>query len=321
MNSAPPSATAVVTTAGLTRRFGDLTAVNALDLVLPSGGVVGLVGPNGSGKSTLIRMLLGLVRPTDGSGTVLGEPLTAPGRYLPRVGALVEGPAFVPALTARRNLLSLARLRGLPAGRVDEVLDVVGLAGREDEPVTRFSLGMKQRLGIAAALLPDPELLVLDEPTNGLDPSGIVEIRALLTRLAREGRTVLVSSHLLSEIEAVCDHVVVVRFGELLFSGPIGDLVGRAGGRVRVRPEDDADASRLRSVLADAGWQVGDDLVVHTEPEQAAAINRAAADAGVTLRELAITRDSLEDVFLTMTGDDDGELAVARAGTPERSAR
>jgi ABC-2 type transport system ATP-binding protein len=309
----------VLTTTGLTRRFGDLVAVDALTLELPASGVIGLVGPNGSGKSTLIRMLLGLVAPTSGTGSVLGEPLTAPGRYLGRVGALVEGPAFVPSLSGRANLLSLARLRGLPASRVDEVLDVVGLAGRDREPVKRFSLGMKQRLGIAAALLPDPELLVLDEPTNGLDPSGIVEIRALLERLGREGRTVLVSSHLLSEIEAVCDHVVVIRFGRLIFTGPIGELLADGRSRLEVRPEFESDADRLRRALESAGWRVDDPLRVVAGADDAADVNRAAAAAGLTLSRLAVVHESLEDIFLAMTGDD-GELAADRAATAGRAA-
>ena len=294
----------VVTTSGLSRSFGPLVALQALDLALPPADVIGLVGPNGSGKSTLIRMLLGLVRPTSGTATILGEPLDRPERYLPRVGALVEGPAFVPSLSAHANLLSLARLRGLPAGRVDDVLGLVGLTGRDREPVRRFSLGMKQRLGIAAALLPDPELLILDEPTNGLDPSGIVEIRALLARLAREGRTVIVSSHLLSEIEAVCDHLVVIRFGELVFSGPIGELLHRAQAHIEVRPEREADTGRLRDALRHGGWALDDGLVVTAAAEDAAAINRAATGAGVTLGHLAVARQGLEEIFLDLTATD-----------------
>jgi ABC-2 type transport system ATP-binding protein len=302
MDAAPPP---VLRTEGLTRRFGDLTAVAALDLALPESGTIGLVGPNGSGKSTLIRMLLGLVRPTSGTAAVLGVPLSRPEAYLGRVGALVENPAFVPALSARSNLLSLARLRGLPAARVDEVLDIVGLTGRDREPVYRFSLGMKQRLGIAAALLPDPELLILDEPTNGLDPSGIVEIRALLGRLGREGRTVIVSSHLLSEIEAICDHLVMVRFGELVYSGPIRQLLQRARAQVRIEPEHTRDADRLRRAVEAAGWPVDDELVVAADADDAAGINRVAAAAGVTLKRLEVDRHSLEDVFLSMTGEPD----------------
>ncbi|MFJ8967003.1 ATP-binding cassette domain-containing protein [Lentzea sp. NPDC102401] len=296
----------VITTAGLTRRFSDVTAVEDLTLDLPETGVIGLVGPNGSGKSTLIRMLLGLVAPTSGSATVLGESIARPGRYLDQIGALVESPAFVAGLSARANLLSLARLRGLPGRRVDEVLQVVGLTGRDREPVKRFSLGMKQRLGIAAALLPDPRLLVLDEPTNGLDPSGIVEVRGLLADLARSGRTVLVSSHLLAEIEAVCDYLVVVRFGHLVYSGPVTDLLLRAGHRLEIAPEHDHDTCALRSLLAEQGWQVeetvGGRLSVVAEEHQSSAINRTATSGGITLRLLTPMRGSLEDVFLQMTG-------------------
>ncbi len=315
----------VIQTRGLGRTFGTLVAVDDLTLDLPSGGVVGLVGPNGSGKSTLIRMLLGLVAPTTGSATVLGGSIRQPQTYAPRVGALVEGPAFVPGLSAQANLASLAALRGLPRGRVDEVLDTVGLAERGREPVGRFSLGMKQRLGIAAALLPDPRLLVLDEPTNGLDPAGIVEIRALLGRLGSSGRTVVVSSHLLSEIETICSHVVVLRFGVLVFSGPITELMARAGTRVEVAPEHPGDLPGLEAALREAGWRAtprGDVLHVVAEAGDAARINRAAAGAGVTLATLAVHRDGLEAVFLAMTGADDGELARARGAASEgRSVR
>ncbi|MGY1665831.1 ABC transporter ATP-binding protein [Geodermatophilus sp. SYSU D00696] len=325
--ASPPTTTPTTTTSlrttALRRTFGPVVAVDDLTLALPAGGVVGLVGPNGSGKSTLIRMLLGLVRPSGGTGEVLGEPITDPTAYAGRVGALIESPAFVPGISARANLVSLARLRGVPTGRVDEVLDVVGLLGRDREPVRRFSLGMKQRLGIAAALLPDPALLVLDEPTNGLDPAGIVEIRALLQRLGRSGRTVVVSSHLLSEIESICTHLVVIRFGVLLYNGTVADLLARAATHVDVAPEHEADTERLGGVLAQAGWDVSaaapGRLRVSTDTDAAAAVNRAAAAAGITLRALTVTRDSLESVFLAMTGSDDGELAASRAATAEGS--
>ena len=308
----------VVTTVALTRRFGPLVAVGELTLELPQGGVIGLVGPNGSGKSTLIRMLLGLVRPTSGGAEVLGHSITRPHTSAGRVGALIENPAFLPSLSARANLLSLARLRGLPSSRVGEVLDAVGLTGRDREPVRRFSLGMKQRLGIAAGLLPDPELLILDEPTNGLDPAGIVEIRALLQRLGGAGRTVIVSSHLLSEIESVCTHLVVIRFGTLLFNGPIGDLLERAVSHVDVAPEFPHDLERLSTTLAAAGWQVAGGtapgrLRLTADATHAARINRDAAAAGITLAALAVSRDGLETIFLEMTGRDDGELAGSRA--------
>lgn len=298
----------VISTTSLTRRFDDVLALDALDLDLPTGGVIGLVGPNGSGKSTLIRMLLGLVRPTSGGATVLDRPIEDPTGYCADVGALIEAPAFVPGLSARANLASLAALRGLSRDRVDEVLDIVGLQGRDREPVRRFSLGMKQRLGIAAALLPDPRLLVLDEPTNGLDPAGIVEIRDLLGRLAREGRTVLVSSHLLSEIEAICDHLVVIRFGVLLYAGPVADLLSRATTTITARPEHARDLAGLLAALREEGWScepTEDDsaALVHAAADDAAAVNRAAARRGLTLRELGVRRATLESVFLDMTDD------------------
>ena len=306
----------VVVTSGLTRRFGPITAVDRLSVDLPASGVIGLVGPNGAGKSTLIRMLLGLVRPTAGSATVLGAPISSPARYASRVGALVEGPAFVPGLSARANLVSLARLRGLRLDRVDEVLSFVGLTGRDREPARSFSLGMKQRLGIAAALLPDPELLILDEPTNGLDPAGIVEIRGLLRSLGQAGRTVIVSSHLLAEVEAMCDHVVVIRLGGLVFSGPMSELLARTRAHIDVCAEHDDDTDRLRAALTDAGWAVSTSdtvLRVATDATRAADLNRAAAAAGVTLSRLVVVQDSLEDIFLAMTGPSDGELATGGA--------
>ena len=296
----------VICTERLTRRFGNVVAVRDLDLEISGGGVVGLVGPNGSGKSTLIRLLLGLIKPTSGTATVFGAPISHPQAYAARVGALVEGPAFVPTLSARTNLRSLARLRGIPNGRVEEVLEAVGLLDRSKEPAKRFSLGMKQRLGIAAALLPDPELLVLDEPTNGLDPAGIVEIRTLLRRLGDEGRTVVVSSHLLSEIEAACDALAVIRYGDLLFSGPMSELVSRAGGCIEAQPEHLSDVTRLAELLASRGWTVSvreSDVLVDAPASQSADVNRAAAEAGMTLCALRPRNASLEDVFLRMTGE------------------
>jgi ABC-2 type transport system ATP-binding protein len=308
----------VVTTSNLTRRFGAVTALDGLTVELPSTGVIGLVGPNGSGKSTLIRILLGLIRPTSGSASVLGSRITAPREYASRVGVLIESPAFLPGLSARSNLVSLARLRQLPLGRVDTVLTQVGLIGRDREPVKRFSLGMKQRLGIAAALLSDPELLILDEPTNGLDPAGIVEIRELLRDLGREGRTVIVSSHQLSEIEAVCDHLVVIRFGELVFSGPMAEMMRRTREHIDIAAEHLADMPRLEAALVAGGWAVtavDDVLRVAAPADRAADLNRAAAAAGVTLSRLIVAQDNLEEIFLEMTGRVDGELANGRAAT------
>jgi ABC-2 type transport system ATP-binding protein len=306
----------VVATTDLTRRFGPVTALDRLTVELPATGVIGLVGPNGSGKSTLIRILLGLIRPTDGSASVLGSPIGSPAHYASRVGVLVESPAFIPGLSARSNLVSLARLRRLPLERVDSVLVQVGLMGRDREPVKRFSLGMKQRLGIAAALLSDPELLILDEPTNGLDPAGIVEIRELLRDLGRNGRTVIVSSHQLSEIEAVCDHLVVIRFGKLVFSGPMAEVMKRTREHIDIAAEHAADMRRLEAALAAGGWAVSavdDVLRVAAAADRAADLNRAATAAGVTLSRLFVAQDNLEEIFLEMTGRVDGELANGRA--------
>lgn len=305
-----------VTTHALRRDFGHLRAVDDLDLDLPSGGVIALVGPNGSGKSTLIRMILGLIRPTSGEATVLGRSIHDPSQYAADVGALIESPAFVPALSARKNLLSLSRLRGLPDTRVDEVLETVGLTGRDEEAVKRFSLGMKQRLGIAAALLPDPQLLILDEPTNGLDPAGIVEIRGLLRQLADEGRTVVVSSHLLSELEAISDYIVVIRFGEVMFSGPMSALLAQTQAHIDLACEHPNDAPQLRSALSSQGWTVQNTptgLRVKASAQAGAQLNRAAADAGITLNAISFAQDSLEDIFLAMTGDSDADLAQDRA--------
>ncbi len=305
-----------VTTHALRRDFGHLRAVDDLDLDLPSGGVIALVGPNGSGKSTLIRMILGLIRPTSGEATVLGRSIHDPSQYAADVGALIESPAFVPALSARKNLLSLSRLRRLPDTRVDEVLETVGLTGRDEEAVKRFSLGMKQRLGIAAALLPDPQLLILDEPTNGLDPAGIVEIRGLLRQLADEGRTVVVSSHLLSELEAISDYIVVIRFGEVMFSGPMSALLAQTQAHIDLACEHPNDAPQLRSALSSQGWTVQNTptgLRVKASAQAGAQLNRAAADAGITLNAISFAQDSLEDIFLAMTGDSDADLAQDRA--------
>jgi ABC-2 type transport system ATP-binding protein len=306
----------VIATQGLTKRFGDLVAVDGLDLEIPKGGVVGFVGPNGSGKSTTIRMLLGLITPTSGEGQVFGESIARPARFAQRVGALIESPSFVPGLSAAANLRSLAALRGLPVSRVDEVIQVAGLAGRGRDLVKSYSLGMKQRLAIAAALLPDPELLILDEPTNGLDPAGIVEVRTLLQRLGAEGRTLLVSSHLLSEIEAACDRVVIVCFGELMFSGELKELMKRATVHVEVAPEHDEDLARLAELYRRNGWEAEPDATHVTVKAPGGAspeLNRVAMSEGITLAILTPREDSLEDVFLSMTGGIDADNAVLRS--------
>jgi len=299
----------------LTRRFGDLVALDNLTFDVPAGGVTGFVGPNGSGKSTTIRILLGLIAPSSGTGTVLGESIEHPERFANRVGALIESPAFVGSLTGRDNLRSLAALRGVHDKRIDEVLEVVGLTGRENDKASTYSLGMKQRLGIAAALLPDPELLVLDEPTNGLDPAGIVEVRELLRSLATNGRTVVVSSHLLGEIQAMVDNLVVIRFGELMYAGSLEGLMEKATERVVAAPESASDMPRLVEVVEASGWACElsrDVLIVHMAAERSAELAHAAAAAGLTLRMLNPEADTLETVFLRLTGATDAELSEQR---------
>jgi ABC-2 type transport system ATP-binding protein len=323
-----PSATAL-TVQGLTKRYGSRTAVDGLDLELPRGVVAGFVGPNGSGKTTTMSMLLGLVRPSAGSGTVLGEPISDPGAYLHRVGALIETPAFYPALTGRENLRVFAIAGRHDEARIDELLDTVGLTGRGDDRTRTYSLGMKQRLGIAAALLGDPELLILDEPTNGLDPQGVREMRALVGELAGGGRTVLVSSHDLSELEQICDWLLLIDAGTVLFQGPTRDLLDAGHADLAVAPQHAGDIPALADALRTAGFTVetrsancvssdrsaapsdavslGDDesLVVMGGSGDAvalaAAVNRCAFAAGITLVELHPVRNSLEDRFLAMT--------------------
>jgi ABC-2 type transport system ATP-binding protein len=304
-----------ISTQQLTRRFDKVMALDGITVDIPTGQVVGLVGPNGSGKSTLIRLLLGLIKPTSGTATVLGASIDDPQAYADRVGALVENPSFIGSMSARANLKSLAALRGLPSTRIDKVLETVGLTGRDGDNVHTFSLGMKQRLAIAAALLPDPELLILDEPTNGLDPSGIVEIRELLKRLGAEGRTVVVSSHLMAEMQAMCDYLIVVRFGHVLYAGPLADLLSRVSDYVVATPEHANDVGRLTIALRERGLEsevVADSVHVSLPAHDAAAISRWAAEAGIYLRALEPMKRDLESVFLDLTGATDAEVAQMR---------
>jgi ABC-2 type transport system ATP-binding protein len=320
----PPTACGVageklaIATSGLTKRFGHRIAVDGLDLAVPAGAICGFVGPNGAGKTTTIRMLLGLVRPTAGSGTVLGVALGDHRRYLPRVGALIEGPTFYPSLSGRENLAVLARLGGLAASRIDAVLSRVGLSDRAGDALRTYSLGMRQRLGIAAALLPDPALLILDEPTNGLDPHGIAEIRCLLTSFVDEGRTVFVSSHLLSEIEQVCQFLVVIEDGRLVFQGSVHALLASRRAQLLACPEDPLDAEKLLAVVVRAGHEArivhhrtGPVVEVDAERCWAAGLNRLAMEAGITLVHLAERPVSLEEAFFAITGRIAGEDVLA----------
>ncbi|MEO3867844.1 ABC transporter ATP-binding protein [Nonomuraea sp. B12E4] len=309
--AAPPPANgageSAIVTEGLTKRFrGGQVAVDALDLAVPRGSVFGFLGPNGSGKTTTIRMLLGLVTPTAGGYSVLGLPSA---QALPRVGALVEGPAFYPYLSGTANLLRFDAAdptapRASARRRVAESLERVGLSAAAGKRYRNYSLGMRQRLAIAAALLGPRELLILDEPTNGLDPQGTREVRALVKEIAADGTTVFVSSHLLAEVEQMCTHAAIMRTGTLVAQGTIASLSSGLATRVRVETPDTAGAARvlgtlgLADVLSEAG-QVTAELGGHA-PER---INAALVGEGVAVRGLAVLRPSLEDVFVRLTGE------------------
>jgi ABC-type multidrug transport system ATPase subunit len=295
----------VVETRGLTKRYGDaMVAVDALDLRVRRGEVYGFVGPNGAGKTTTLRMLLGLVRPTSGEAVVLGAAPGTPAG-IARIGAMIEASAFYPYLSGRDNLRVVARYAGVNEDRIAGVLDQVGLSTRAGDRWATYSLGMKQRLGVGAALLKDPELLILDEPANGLDPAGMAEMRSFLRSLAHEGRTVVVSSHLMSEIEHICDRVGVISGGSLIAEGTIDELRGRAGLRLRAEPL--AEAARLVGDRRDveAVTTVDGLLEVAVDTAQASAINRQLVQAGIAVSELYAQTASLEDVFLELTTNGD----------------
>jgi ABC-type multidrug transport system ATPase subunit len=295
----------IVRTDALSKRYGDRLAVDSVSLTVRRGEVYGFLGPNGAGKTTTLRMVLGLVRPTSGRAVVLGG---APGSppVLARVGALVEGPGFYPYLSGRDNLRVMARYQRLDDRGVDAVLDRVDLRSRGGDRYSRYSLGMKQRLGVAAALLGEPDLLVLDEPTNGLDPAGMADMRALLVDVAAGGQTVVLSSHLLTEVQEVCDRVGVIAGGRLLAEGTVAELRGATAVRLRARPLDLALAVAMR-VSGDDAVEVlhgeGDDaLRLHAGPELIPQLTRDLVSAGVDVLEVTTVERSLEEVFLAMTG-------------------
>jgi ABC-2 type transport system ATP-binding protein len=295
---------------GLTKRYGARVAVDDLTVRIEPGRVTGFLGPNGSGKTTTMRCIVGLTRPTSGSATVLGVPYRDLDVPMRRVGVLIDPRARHPGRTARGHLLALARSNRLPVSRVDDVLDLVGLSDVAEDRAAGFSLGMGQRLGIAAALLGDPDVLLLDEPVNGLDPEGIRWVRELLRDLAAEGRTVLVSSHLMSEMEDTADHLVVVGRGRLLADLPIGELLG-ARAVVRVRTPA---ARLLAAALARSGAEaaVEDDGALRVAGLDAAAVGEVAYAAGVPLHELTRVTASLEAAYLALTHDEVEYRAGAR---------
>ena len=302
-NSGRPESQPLVQTRGLTKRYGArITAVRDLDLLINRGEVYGFLGPNGAEKTTTLRMLLGLIRPSSGEASVVGE---TPGSVasLSKVGALIESPAFYPYLSGRDNLRVMSRFSGVSESRIDKVLRTVELTERARDKFSKYSLGMKQRLGVAAALLKDPELLILDEPTNGLDPKGMADMRRLVRDLGHGERTVLLSSHLLGEVEQICDRVGVIRNGALVAEGTVSELRGSKGLLIAADPVEEAleIVKRLEEVedvrISDGKLYLSADL------EVAANVNAKLVSAGIRVSEMRSSEQSLEQVFLELTGD------------------
>jgi ABC-2 type transport system ATP-binding protein len=307
----------IVETAGLRKTFRSrgrkVVAVEGLDLAVTSGGIHGYLGPNGSGKTTTIRMLLGLIRPDAGTMSLFGLPVPRGlPRTMSRIGAVVEQPRLFPGFSGRDNLRMLAISGGIDQRRVGEVLDQVGLHERAGDRVKGYSLGMKQRLALAATLLRDPDLLILDEPTNGLDPAGIREIRELMRSLADQGVTILVSSHILSELQQVVDHVTIINRGRLLASGPVEQILGESRGGVRLTI---ADPDRAAEVLTGQGLVVvrDHDSMLVTGAADPADITRLLAEQGLYVSSLRPSSNDLETAFLEITGEDEPQTPRAPA--------
>ncbi len=297
--------TAAIETRGLTKRYGTMIAVDQLNLLVERGEIFGFLGPNGAGKTTTMRMLLGLVRPSAGSARVLGMDIdTHLPAILAKTGALIENPTFYPYLSGRDNLRAFARLGGIDDGGIAGILDLVDLTKAAGKRFSTYSLGMKQRLAVGAALLHHPDLLILDEPANGLDPAGIVEMRDLMKQLKGEGHTVLISSHVLHEIEHICDRIAIMNRGKVVVQGRVSDLLGRRDSlEVRVEPIDEA----IR-VLSAAPWvrevtRQGDSLLVAAPLESAADLTRLLAEQGLYVSGLRPREQSLEQYFLDVTGE------------------
>jgi ABC-2 type transport system ATP-binding protein len=304
----PPASGLALATHGLQKKYGSRVALAGLDLAVPNGVVYGFLGPNGAGKTTTMRLLTGLIRPDAGTIEVLGRPFGGRDRHrLFDIGALIESPSFYPYLSGRENLRALAATGApVPNTRIEELLELVGLRDRARDKVQAYSLGMKQRLGIAGALLSDPRLLLLDEPANGLDPAGIVAMRATLRHLASTGKTVFISSHILGEVQQLADVVGIVASGSLVREGPMDQLLlEESVVRVRVAADEVEPATTVLTEFApdgvtaavgDGGW-----LSVHVDPDRAAEVNRALAAAGIYASGLE-TGSDLESLFLSLTG-------------------
>jgi ABC-2 type transport system ATP-binding protein len=294
----------VIEIEGLRKQFGSVTAVSDLSLRIPRGGVFGLLGPNGSGKTTTIGLMLGLIRPTAGSIRLFGQDVSAAHQQaLRRIGAMVESPAFYPDLSGRANLRFFQGIGPSRGGKsVNELLELVGLAARANSRFRTYSLGMKQRLGIAYALLGDPELVFLDEPTNGLDPSGMAEVRELIERLAKAGHTIVLSSHLMNEVEQVCQDVAILSRGQIIAQGKVQDLL-QLQGTVRLKTTAD---ERAAQILGELDWvsavrSEGGCIIASASPDRAGDLTRALAQQDVYVTEMVAQRVSLEKFFLQVT--------------------
>lgn len=304
----------MVETRGVTKRYGDVVAVENVSLQVPQGSIFGLLGPNGAGKTTIIGVLLGLIRNDAGTVRLFDSEIqnnTESDRAVRRVGANMETPAAYPYLSGRDNLRYFQGISGNEdADEIEQLLELVGLASRGDAAFSTYSLGMKHRLGIALSLIGNPEILLLDEPTNGLDPSGVAEVRGLIRQLGNGDRTIVLASHLLNEVEQVCDRVAILSRGSLIASGRVDELIGRQD-RIRVATTDN---QRAGEILLAAQWvnsvtPDGDGLIVDAPPARAADISAALADSSVYVTEMAPQVSSLEAYFLEVTGEDEGAEA------------
>lgn len=293
---------AALETHDLSKHYGRLVALDRLNLTVRPGEVYGLIGPNGAGKTTLLRLVLGLARPTTGGVRILGEHAGTPAG-LARIGSVVETPAFYPYLSGYDNLRVLGAYAGVGVDRIAPALERVGLADRGRDKVSGYSLGMRQRLGLAGAYLKDPDLYLLDEPTNGLDPHGIAAMRDVIRELVRDGKTVLLSSHLLAEVEQVCDRIGIIHHGKLLLEETVGEV--RGAGRLLVRAEPLAEAAAIAERLPGIERVELHDgaLRIDVEPSRAAELNRALVTAGIEVSELRSVARTLEEVFLQLTGE------------------
>lgn len=294
----------ILTLTNLTKRFGPITAVKDLSFTIKKGNVYGILGPNGSGKSTTLGIVLNVVNKTSGDFTWF-DGNTSTHEALKKVGAIIERPNFYPYMTAAQNLKLVCKIKGVKDDKIDEKLEIVGLLDRRDSKFRTFSLGMKQRLAIASALLNDPEILILDEPTNGLDPQGIHQIREIIKKIASQGTTILLASHLLDEVEKVCSHVVIIRQGVKLYSGPV-DEMNASHGFFELKSNQNGTLKEWLSKNAAFGniKEEDDKLIVFLKQElDADTLNKQLFDSGITLTHLVKRKESLEEQFLQLTNN------------------